>query len=80
MEHEELNKFVSALIGGLIMDDLIVRVAYTQLRRKHNKLVEDHNKLREATSYLCHVINDNNIVLDDFDLIALQGQVERKEA
>lgn len=75
---KDASRILSGLIGGLIMDDLFVRMAYRNLRKKHNRLVDDHNDLRETVRYLCHMINENDVVLDEFDWIALQGQIERK--
>lgn len=56
----------------------IYRHRITNLVTLHNQLVDEHNSLIGQMSYMCHVLNENNIELNEFDLIALPA-VRRKE-
>jgi len=73
--------FVGAVVGGFVASTIEV----SWLVHKYNKLVKEHNDLAErartggkafdmfatSTAYLIKCLEDGNIVLDDFDYIAM---------
>ncbi len=68
------NRAVGVIFAGFAWD---VAQMY-RLQRKHDQVVEnaqaiidDNNQLREELEYMCHILMKNDIVPDEFDLIAM---------
>lgn len=62
----------------LAVTALVQDVALFQLLRKHHHLsqaflsvYEQNTSLEEQMAYLVHMLNENDVELDEFDLIAL---------
>lgn len=64
----EKDKLLIALIFGCGMS------TYTALKALHKlkKLSKHYETLAEASQYLAHVIQENDVELTEFDVIALQ--------
>lgn len=61
------------LVGGLLIyQDLVIRRLNKRLRRGR----EQFYKLHEVTDYFLNIINENNIELTEFDVIALTSITE----
>ena len=76
----ELQLVAGALALLIVRDlvDLPYRHKYQDVVAEYNKLVHAHNELVEDLNYLIHKINENEIVLDEFDLIVLNKVTAQK--
>jgi hypothetical protein len=72
-----MPKHLQILAGvafGIIARDLVtrpIRTKYNILLQHHAECVDAYNSLHDQMNYLCHLLNEHDITLDEFDQIAL---------
>jgi hypothetical protein len=61
-------------------------VRYRPLKKRFDELAfgfaviyDENEKLKEKAKYLLHVLEENDITLDEFDLIALTHDIPKQE-
>ena len=68
------------LIAAIVADDLKVRRFTTKLCKAYVELNETHEQTVAAqearNQYLCHLLNEHDVEVDEFDMIALNFDTE----
>jgi len=67
-------QIAAGIVATAVAYDLVtrpLRTKFNTLTQLYTEKCQQVNSLNEQMAYLIHVCNENGIVLDDFDLIAL---------
>lgn len=59
-------------MGIAVSDALVLIRKHGRLLTEYDQLVDKHNRNLDKINYLLHILNINEIKLDEFDLIALE--------
>lgn len=73
-------QIISAALATVVTYDLVTRpyrTKYNTLVQLYTEKCQETNSLNDQMAYLVHVLNANNIALDDFDLIALPNITQK---
>jgi hypothetical protein len=74
MTPTQIRLSIMTLMGVTLYQALVIRRLKKNLNRGRNQF----NKLHEMTDYFLDIINENNIELTEFDIIALTAINEDK--
>lgn len=70
-------KIATGLVALLAIYDLsmypLLQTKYSRLEAQHQALQQEYIGLCEQMSYLIHLMNEHDVVLDEFDLIVLRN-------
>lgn len=76
-----MNKESKIALGIFVAQVIIAQgLENRQLRIRCNELIEVAKGLNEEVAYLVHILNENDVELDEFDLIALPHVQRREDA